>query len=81
MPSFEVVSWIGLVAPAGTPALVIERLNAELAKVLAMPEVQKSVATLGSRPSYSTPDAMQAFVAGQIRQWQQVVAEADIERQ
>ena len=78
---FEVVSWVGLVAPAGTPTPIIERLNAELAKVLAMPEVQRSLATLGSRASPGTPDAMQSFVAGQIRQWQRVVEEAGIERQ
>jgi tripartite-type tricarboxylate transporter receptor subunit TctC len=76
-----VVSWVGLVAPTGTPAPIIARLNEELAKVLAMPEVRRSLETLGSQPSPSTPEAMQAFVAGQIRQWQKVVSEAGIERQ
>lgn len=81
VPSFEVVSWVGLVAPSGTPAPIIARLNEELAKVLATPEVRRSLETLGSQPSPSTPEAMQAFVSGQIRQWQKVVNEAGIDRQ
>ena len=81
VPGFEVVSWVGLVAPSGTPAPIVARLNMELAKVLALPEVQRSLEALGSRPSPSTPEAMQAFVSGQIRQWQRVVSEAGIERQ
>lgn len=81
VPGFEVVSWVGLVAPSGTPAPIVARLNAELAKVLAMPEVRRSLETLGSQPSPSTPEAMQAFVSGQIRQWQKVVGDAGIERQ
>ncbi|TPG55738.1 tripartite tricarboxylate transporter substrate binding protein [Roseomonas nepalensis] len=81
VPGFEVVSWVGLVAPSGTPAPIVARLNTELAKVLALPEVQRSLEALGSRPIPSSPEAMQAFVSGQIRQWQRVVSEAGLERQ
>ncbi|WP_408639655.1 tripartite tricarboxylate transporter substrate-binding protein [Roseomonas populi] len=80
-PGFEVVSWVGLVALGGTPASIVARLNAELVKVLAMPEVRRSLETLRSPPSPSTQEAMQAFVSGTIRQWQKVVCEAGIERQ
>jgi tripartite-type tricarboxylate transporter receptor subunit TctC len=81
VPGFEVLSWVGLVAPSGTPAPIVARLNAEVAKVLAMAEVRRSLETLGSQPSPRSPEAMQAFMSGQVRQWQKVVSEAGIERQ
>ena len=81
VPGFEVVSWVGLVAPAGTPAPIVARLNAEVAKALALPEVRERLESLGSRPSPTTPEAMRDFVAAQVAQWRRVVAEAGIERQ
>ncbi|WP_431285498.1 tripartite tricarboxylate transporter substrate binding protein [Humitalea sp. 24SJ18S-53] len=80
-PGFEVLSWVGLAAPAGTPAPIVQRLQAELARILQMPEIQRTLAGLGSEARASTPMEMRDFVAGQVRQWRDVVATANIERQ
>ncbi|WP_426954779.1 tripartite tricarboxylate transporter substrate binding protein [Muricoccus radiodurans] len=81
LPGFEVVSWVGLAAPAGTPAPIVARLNAEVAAALEQPEVRRALETLGTRPSGSTPEEMRRFVAGQVAQWRRVVEAAGIERQ
>ncbi len=81
VPGFEVLSWVGLAAPAGTPAPVIARLNADVNAALETAEVRRALETLGSRPSGSTPEGMRAMVARQVAQWRRVVEAAGIERQ
>jgi tripartite-type tricarboxylate transporter receptor subunit TctC len=80
IPGFEVLSWVGLAAPAGTPDPIVARLQSELARILEAPEVRGALANLGSEARSSTPGAMRDFVAGQIATWQKVVAEAGIPR-
>jgi tripartite-type tricarboxylate transporter receptor subunit TctC len=80
VPGFEVLSWVGLAAPAGTPEPIVARLQAELARILETPSVRETLAGLGSEARSSTPGAMRDFVAGQIATWQRVVAEARIPR-
>ena len=80
IPGFEVLSWVGIAAPAGTPEPIVARLQAELATILATPEVRERLAGLGSEARSSTPAAMRDFVAGQIATWQRVVADAGIPR-
>ena len=55
LPDSEYVSWQALFAPAGTPAAIISRLNAELVKALQMPEIQKQLAEVGMTPIASSP--------------------------
>lgn len=70
---FDVQSWFGLAAPAGTPAAVITKLNAELAKVLALPEVKKRLAEMGATPAGGSPADMRKFAAAEIKRWNAVV--------
>ncbi len=81
LPGFEVLSWVGLAAPAATPAPVIERLNAELRRALTAPELRERLATLGAVASPNAPAEMRRMVAAQVMQWRQVVEAAGIERQ
>ncbi|WP_270935164.1 tripartite tricarboxylate transporter substrate binding protein [Falsiroseomonas oryzae] len=81
LPGFEVLSWVGLAAPAQTPAAVVERLNAELRRALAQPEIRDRLGTLGAVASPTSPQEMRQMVAGQIAQWRRVVDAAGIERQ
>jgi tripartite-type tricarboxylate transporter receptor subunit TctC len=78
LSGFEVRSWLGVAAPAGTPAPVVRRLNAELKKVLADTDVQKSLAGNGSVASHSTPEAMRDMVQNDIARWRGVIARAGI---
>ena len=81
LPGFEVLSWVGLAAPAGTPAPIVERLNAELRRALAMPDVAARLGTLGAVASPNSPAEMRAMVSDQIATWRRVVDGAGIERQ
>lgn len=78
LAGFEVRSWLGVAAPAGTPDAVVRRLNAELKKVLADAEMQKSLAHNGSVASHATPEAMRDMVQNDIARWRGVVARAGI---
>ncbi|BAL96322.1 tripartite tricarboxylate transporter substrate binding protein [Rubrivivax gelatinosus] len=70
---FDVQSWFGLAAPAGTPAAIVTKLNAELAKVLALPEVKKRLAEMGATPAGGSPADMRKFAAAEIKRWNAVV--------
>ena len=61
LPGFDVTAWFGLFAPARTPRPVIERLNTELGKILAMPDVRQKLAHHGVQPGGGTPDVAARF--------------------
>lgn len=77
---FDVQSWLGLAAPAGTPAPVIERLHAEVVRVLQLPGVRTTIEGLGSDVRSSTPDEMRTRIAKEMSQWIKVIEQARIER-
>jgi tripartite-type tricarboxylate transporter receptor subunit TctC len=72
-PGFDVHSWFGLAAPAGTPRAVVERLNAELAKALAQPELRQRLLDMAATPEPLTPDQMRQFIAAEIKRWRPIV--------
>ena len=72
-PGFDVHSWFGLAAPAGTPRVVVDRLNAELAKALAQPELRQRLLDMAASLEPSTPEQMRQFIASEIRRWRTVV--------
>lgn len=73
VPGFDADQWYGVVAPAGTPAAVVARLNAEINKALALPEVAQQLATEGAIPTPGTPQAFAALIAREIPRWAEVV--------
>ncbi len=70
--------WFGLNAPAGTPAAVIARLNAEFQRALALPELREQLARQSIEPIGGTPDAFAAFVRRETDKWGRIVKEAGI---
>ena len=72
-PGFDVQSWFGLAAPAGTPKPVIDRLNAELNKVLAAPELRQRFQDLAASPEPGTPEQMRSFAVAETQRWREVV--------
>ncbi|MEP6722819.1 MAG: tripartite tricarboxylate transporter substrate binding protein [Variovorax sp.] len=81
VPGYDVRSWAGLMAPAGTPRLVIERLNAETAKALQAAAVRQRLEDMGGEARGSTPEEMKAMVARELDRWTQVVADSKIPKQ
>lgn len=79
LPGFELVSWIGLLAPAGTPQAAITRLNEAGIKALAMPDIQKTLAGGGMNAAATTPEQFGAFIQSEIAKWTKVARAARIE--
>jgi tripartite-type tricarboxylate transporter receptor subunit TctC len=81
VPGYVVRSWNGIAAPARTPRPIVERLNAELNKVLAMAEIRERLAELGVQAAPGgTPEAFRDYVTRENARWARVVAEANIPR-
>lgn len=81
VPGYDVRSWAGLMAPAGTPRAVVEQLNASVLKALQVDAVKTRLEDMGGEARGSTPDEMKAMVASETQKWMQVVAEAKIPKQ
>lgn len=80
LPGFQVPSWIGIAAPAGTPPTIVAKLNAAIGKALQSDKVKEQLGFLGVKPQATTPDEMRAFVSGEIDRWKGVVETARLER-
>jgi tripartite-type tricarboxylate transporter receptor subunit TctC len=76
LPGFEVSAWDGVLAPAGTPAAVIDRLNAAIRAALADPDVRDALVARGAQPVAGTPDAFARHIASESEKWARVVREA-----
>lgn len=78
VPGFEAQSWVGLLAPAKTPRAVIQRLNAEAAKVMAAPEQKERFAALGFEIIASAPEPFGAWIRSETAKWSKVIREQNI---
>src|ERR1700728_1011998 len=77
-PDFEAVPWFGLVAPAGTPQDVLDKLHTETVKALAMPELRKKFDELGLEPVGNTPAEFAAVIRRETPEWAKLIKDAGI---
>jgi tripartite-type tricarboxylate transporter receptor subunit TctC len=75
-PGFEAVGWIGLVAPAKTPTAILDKLNAEIVRILKQPDVQERLNTLAFTPVPGTRAEFSAFMKSEIAKWGTAVRES-----
>ena len=75
-PGFESVGWIGLAAPAKTPSAILDRLNAEIRKILADPAVKVRLDTLAFEPVGDSREEFTAFVKSEIVKWTKVAKDS-----
>ncbi len=78
IPGFEVISWTGMAGPPGLPKPIVDRLNAELRKVLAVPDVKSKLEAMGGDARATTPDEMKALVSRQYETWKKLAVEANL---
>jgi len=78
LPGFEVVNWYAMLAPAGTPAPVITKINAEMVKMIADPPFAQRLLDLGSEPLSSTPAGLAAHMRKESDRWARVIKSAGI---
>jgi tripartite-type tricarboxylate transporter receptor subunit TctC len=80
LAGFEVMSWLGLAAPGGTPRAIVDRLNYEIGEILKLPDIRDKLATVGNIATPSTPDQMQEYIERDAARWSRVVDIKGIER-
>ena len=78
IPGFEATEWVGLVAPAGTPRPVVDRIYQALAKTVATPGVKVRMVDMGADPVGSTPAEFATFISKEIGVWRKVINEVGI---
>jgi len=78
LPKFEVTTWYGILAPAGTPRPVIDRLNGELGKIMRSSELKERLEALATDPLTSTPEEFAELIKREIAKWREVVREAGV---
>ena len=78
---FESYNWQGIIAPAGTPAAIIAKLNAALNEILLDPDVLKQISDTGSQPGGGTPEDFAKFIRAENTKWAKVIKSANIEPQ
>ena len=78
IPGFSNNGWYGVLAPAGTPTAIIDKLHAEMTRALADAEFVKHIELIGMEPAGSTPEELREWIRSEIARWTKVVREAGI---
>jgi tripartite-type tricarboxylate transporter receptor subunit TctC len=78
LPGFEAISWFGLMAPAGTPSAIVDKVYKQAAQMVAAPEMKEKLAQLGLDTTSDPPDAFGAIIKSDIAKWAKVIREANI---
>ena len=73
LKGFDASSWFGLFAPAGTSRAIVDKIQSDVTKALAVPEVRERFVSQGAQPGGNTPDQFAAFIRGEIEKWTKVV--------
>ena len=79
VPGYDLSGWIALLAPAGTPPAVVNKLNAEVTRILSLPDVRSKFLDLGAEPSPMTVPQVTAWVQKEVATWTRLVKEAGIQ--
>ena len=79
LPGFEMQSWQGVFAPAGTPKAIVERLDKEIASIVAMPDVKEKLRNLGVEPDGRSSERFAEFQRAEIAKWGKVIKDAGIQ--
>ena len=77
-PGLEVLSWYGVLAPAGTPQDIVRKLNADINRILQAPDVRERLTALGTEPTGGTPEQFAETIKADTARWAKVVQDAGI---
>jgi tripartite-type tricarboxylate transporter receptor subunit TctC len=75
-PGYSADSWFGFVVPAKTPASVVKQLNADMVKVVKLPEIRDRLTAMAYRPIANTPEEFDAFIRAEIAKWAKVIKDS-----
>lgn len=78
LPGYQIVTWYGILAPAGTPPAIIARLNAEIVKISQMPDIKQKLHDMGMDIEASSPAAFSALIKSEMTKWAEVMRVANV---
>jgi tripartite-type tricarboxylate transporter receptor subunit TctC len=78
LPDFDSVTWYAVVAPAGTPAAIVEKVNSGINEALQDPDIRKRFADLSAEPVGGTPQAADAYLREESVRWKNVIVSAHV---
>ena len=78
LPGFEMKAWWGVLAPAGTPKTIIDKLSSEFAKIMATPDIREKLASQGLESFISTPDQFAALMKADMAKYAKIIKAANI---
>lgn len=78
LPGYEIATWFGLLAPAGTSRSIVQKLNGEVAKVLSEAQTRTYLEANGFQPLTSSPDELAAFIKSEMAKWAKIVKESGV---
>jgi tripartite-type tricarboxylate transporter receptor subunit TctC len=81
VPGYDASNWLALLGPAGMPKEIVQRLNSEIAKLMAQPDTQKALFDAGVQVGLSTPEGLTQLMQGDMVKWAKIVKDAGIEIQ
>ena len=78
VPGYEASVWLTLLAPAGTPPDIVNKLNLEIGKLMNLPDTQKALFDAGVEVAHSSPEAMSSYMVQELARWGKVVKDTGI---
>jgi tripartite-type tricarboxylate transporter receptor subunit TctC len=78
LPEYNVTSWNGLLMPAATSRAIVNKVSADIAKVLALPDLQDKLASQGAEPAYANPEEFTQIIKDDLVRYAKVIKEANI---
>lgn len=78
LPGYEATNWHGLIGPKGVPRPIVDRLNAELRKIIAHKEMEKTLQANGIEPAGGTPEQLHDYLRREVEQWRRLITTANI---
>jgi tripartite-type tricarboxylate transporter receptor subunit TctC len=79
LPGYVVSNWYGILAPRGTPKEIVAKLNAEIVRILNLPDVKESLAVQGAEPFTSTPEQFAAYIKEETEKWAKIVKHSGVQ--
>ena len=78
VPGFEITAWFGLMAPGGTPQPIIQKIYADVVRIVSMPDVQERILSQASEPVGNRPDEYAAFINAEVIKWRDLIKQTNM---